>query len=79
MDIDNIMDIEVLREAAKYGRVKMKKDCYSTDGHIFIFKKDMWYHVDQDESGVTITSDDNEHYCDLSYEESDRYLYKDDM
>lgn len=61
MDIDNIMDIEVLREAAKYDRVKMKKDCYSTDGHIFKFEKDMWYHVGQDESGVTIISDDGKY------------------
>lgn len=37
MNIDNIMDIEILRDTAKYGRVKMKKDCYSTDGYGFIF------------------------------------------
>lgn len=77
MDIDNIMDIEVLREAAKYGRAKMKKDCYSTDGHEFIFKKDMWYHVNQDEFGVTITSNDGDSWCDLTYEEAERYLYRD--
>ena len=76
MDIDNITDIEILRDAAKYGRVKMKKDCYSTDGYGFIFKKDMWYHINQEDFGVTIISDDGENWCDLSYEECERYLYK---
>lgn len=75
MDLDNISDIEILREAAKCNRVKMKKDCYSTDGQTYIFKKNMWYHIDQDETGVSLMSDDGEYWCDLPYEECDRYLY----
>lgn len=60
---------------AKYGRVKMKKIAIQQmDTNLYI--KDMWYCMVQDESGVTIISDDSEHWFDLSYDESERYLCK---
>ena len=35
MDLDNINDIELLKQLAKANRVKMKRDSYATDGTDF--------------------------------------------
>lgn len=74
MDLDNINDIEVLREAAKSTRVKVKEDvnAYCSD---YIFKKDFWYIVEQDEYYVRIYSEDYTHEVALTYKEASRYLY----
>lgn len=39
MDLDDITDIEILRNLVKRNMVQMKKDSYATDGTDFIFKK----------------------------------------
>lgn len=76
MNLDNITDIEVLRNALKKHMVKVKKDFYSENGTMYIFKTDHWYNVEQDEDYITIYSDDEKSYCMFSYEEADEYLYK---
>ena len=76
MDLDNITDIEVLRSTLKKHMVKVKKDFYSEDGTMYIFKANYWYNVKQDEDYITIYSDDGESYRMFSYEEADEYLYK---
>lgn len=74
MDLDNINDVEVLRNLAKRNMVQMKKDCYATDGTGFIFKKGHWYFVEQDEYGVTIYTEDSSSMVFLNYDEADRFL-----
>lgn len=74
MNIDNITDIEVLRKLAKSNRIKMKKDSYATDGSSFMFEKNEWYVFEQDESTITIYSDDSKYEACFSYEEAERYL-----
>ena len=39
MDLDNITDIELLRNIAKTYMVQMKQDINSNDGTYYIFKK----------------------------------------
>lgn len=63
MDLDNITDIEVLKSALKKYMVQMKKDAHSNDGTDYFFKEGLWYYVTQDETGVTIYSDNMEHDC----------------
>ena len=74
MDLDNINDIEVLREAAKNVRVKVKEDIDAYMGN-YTFKKDFWYIVEQDEYYVRLYSDDYYHKVDLTYKEANEYLY----
>ena len=76
MDLDNITDIEVLRNALKKHMVKVKKDFYSEDGTRYLFKKDHWYNLSQDEFDVTIFSDNGESYCMFSYDTTKDYLYE---
>lgn len=76
MDLDNIDDIELLRQLAKANRVKMKKDSYATDGTDFIFKEGLWYIVEQDQYGITVYSEDMESMMFLNYDEADRFLCK---
>lgn len=76
MDLDNIDDIDLLRQLAKANRVKMKKDSYATDGTDFIFKEGLWYIVEQDQYGITVYSEDMESMMFLNYDESDRFLCK---
>jgi hypothetical protein len=77
MDLNNINDIEVLREAAKAGRVQLKKniDTLSKAGNKYTFKKDYWYLMEQEEFYLHIFTDDftAEEY--LTYEEADEYIY----
>lgn len=75
MDIDAITDIEVLRNALKKYMVKVKKDFYSEDGTMYIFKANHWYNVEQNEDYITIYSDDGESYCIFTYSNADKYLY----
>lgn len=76
MDLDNIDDIDLLRQLAKANRVKMKKDSYATDGTDFIFKEGLWYIVEQDQYGITVYSEDMESMMFLNYDEADRFLCK---
>ena len=73
MDLDNINDIEVLREAAKKGRVQLKKDI-NAYGSSYAFKKGLWYLVEQDEYYVHIFSEDYTHTAALTYREANEYL-----
>ena len=77
MDLDNINDVEILREAAKKGRAHLKKDidAISIAGNKYTFKKDYWYLIEQDEFYIHIFSED--FTCDvyLTYREADEYLY----
>lgn len=73
MDLDNISDIEILREAAKNGRVQLKKDI-DTYGGKYTFKKGFWYLVEQDEYYVTIHSEDYAHEVCFTYREASEYL-----
>lgn len=74
MDLDDITDIEVLRNLAKRNMVQMKKDSYATDGTDFIFKKGHWYFVDQYQYGVTVYTEDSSSMMFLNYDEADRFL-----
>lgn len=74
MDLDNINDIEVLRNAAKFGRAQLKKDVNADRGN-YIFKKGYWYLVEQDEYYVSIYSDDYKYTRMFTYKEANEYLY----
>lgn len=76
MDLDNISDVETLRNIAKKHMVKMKKDTYATNGTGFLFKEGHWYEIDQDEYGVTVYSDDYSSECSFIYSEAENYLFK---
>ena len=73
MDLDNINDIEVLREAAKECRVKIKEDV-KDDLDAYTFKKGCWYVVEQDEYYVTIYSNDYKYTRMFTYKEASEYL-----
>ena len=73
MDLDNITDIEVLREAAKHGRARLLKTIGAEKGD-FIFKEGLWYLVEPDSEGVIMYS---EHYIFrriIPYEIADEYF-----
>lgn len=74
MDLDNINDIEVLREAAKDCRVQIKKDV-KDDLDVYTFKKGYWYYVEQDQYYVTIYSEDYDYTRMFTYKEANEYLY----
>lgn len=77
MKIDEITDIELLRKLAKTCRVQVKKDIYATDVKNYLFKKGEWYLVDQDETGITLYSEDEANArLFLSYAEAEQYLVK---
>lgn len=73
MDLDNINDIETLREAAKRGRVQIKKTIAAI-GSEYIFRKGFWYLMSQDESNVTIYSEHYMHSIDIPYRLADEYF-----
>lgn len=79
MDLDNITDIEVLRETIRTHMVQVKKDFYSEDtkDRKYHFKKDHWYWVDfdYDWNEITVFSDDYEFIRTFKNLESIRYLY----
>ena len=75
MDLDNINDIEVLREMAKHGRIKLIKDVNADEGN-YVFKNGYWYIVEQDEDNVFIMSEDFVHVKTFDYFEALRYLDK---
>ena len=74
MDLDNINDIEVLREAAKECRVKIKEDV-KDDTDTYTFEKGYWYIVEQDKYYVTIYSNDYKYTRMFAYKEASKYLY----
>lgn len=73
MDLDNINNIEVLRNALKNICVKLKQDVKSINGD-YTFKKGFWYFVDQDEYGVSIYSNDYKYSAYFDYDEASKYL-----
>lgn len=73
MDLDNINDIEVLREVAKKCRVKVREDV-KDDLDVYTFKKGYWYVVEQDQYYVTIYSDDYKYTRMFTYKEASEYL-----
>lgn len=75
MKIDEITDVETLRELAKTCRTRVMKDCKANDGSDFIFKSGEWYMASQDEDGVTLYSEEEpESTLSLPYEEIEIYL-----
>lgn len=68
MDLDNINDIEILRELAKRGRVQLAK---SVDDN---FKEGLWYLMAQDENGVYLFSEDYTYCLELSYKTASECL-----
>ena len=76
MDLDNITDIEVLRNIAKSYMVQMKRDTEANDGTDYIFKKGCWYFLNQDETGITVYIEGSSHACFLDYDEADNFLVK---
>ena len=75
MDLDNINDIEVLREAAKSGRARLLKSI-SADGSEFIFREGLWYLIEQDEEGVTMYSEHYIHSRTIPYRLADEYFIR---
>lgn len=76
MDLDNINDIELLKDIAKSYMIQMKQDTNANDGTYYIFKKGYWYFFDQYETGITVYTEDSSHACFLEYDEADRFLIK---
>lgn len=72
MDLDNINDIELLRNIAKKCRVQLKRDIDTCND--YIFRKGYWYLLEQDYFGVTIFSDDYAHEVFFTYEEAEKCL-----
>lgn len=75
MNLDNITDIEILKNTLKKHMVKIKKTRCSEDGTMYMFKKNHWYDVEQGENYITIYSDDGKSYCIFTYDNADEYLY----
>lgn len=73
MDLDNINDIEVLREAAKECRVQIRED-FKDDLDVYTFKKGYWYIVEQDEYYITIYSNDYKYVRMFTYKNASEYL-----
>lgn len=74
MDLDNINDIEELREIAKRDRAHLLEDVVSDRGN-YTFKKGWWYLVDQDDYYVYIHSEDYTYTKSFTYKEANRYLW----
>ena len=71
MDLDNITDIEILRDEVKKYKVKMLVDCKADNGD-YIFKKGYYYDVLQDQACITVYFGN---YCiDLTYGEALKYI-----
>jgi hypothetical protein len=74
MKIDEIMDIEILRNLAKENRVKVKKDVY-LDDNTYLFKEGEYYCFEQDQNYVALFPE--EESCSvlgLTYDEVKIYL-----
>ena len=67
MDLDNIIDIEVLRTELKKHMVKIKAPIEDNK----IFKVGHWYNLSQDEYDITIY-DGNGGYYMMSYTEAEK-------
>jgi hypothetical protein len=78
--IEEISSLEQAKEIIKMltssvlCKVKMKRDSYAEDGTDFIFKEGLWYIAEQDQSGVTIWSDDMKTMMFLNYDEVDMFI-----
>lgn len=74
MDLDNINDIEVLRDILKRYMIKMKRDTNANDGSEFTFKKGYWYFIDQDNTGLTVYTEGGSHACFFNYDVANRFI-----
>lgn len=73
MDLDNIMDIEVLREELKKNMTKCVKSFSTTDDNFntkIEFKKGMYYYL----NGLSATSEDEKYTVSLSFDEKIEYF-----
>ena len=70
MDLDNITDIEELREICKHNMVKIKETIYTPTS---TYEKGKWYYLIQDDEEIFIYLDPR---CglNLTYEEAEKYL-----
>lgn len=71
MDLDNITDIELLRNELKKYKVRMLVDCKAENGD-YIFKKGYYYDVIQD--SVYITAFFNDYNISFTYREVSKYI-----
>lgn len=80
MDIDNISDIEVLRRAARVGRLKLKCDLTADDAIEYsivfnnVFRKGHYYPYICEDNEITIFSDDGLDYLTFSEEDYEYYF-----
>jgi hypothetical protein len=70
MDLDNINDIDILRNKLKEYMIKCKKNFSYKDFEICEGK---WYYINQDEGGIYII-DDNKHIYSFDNEEMSIYF-----
>lgn len=79
MDLNNITDIEVLRNALKQHMIKVKKDFCSEDGTGYLFKKDHWYNYDYDDydDELYVYSESGETFTFKPSNSAEEYLYVD--
>lgn len=66
MDLDNINDIELLRELAKIGRVQLAKNVNADNGN-YTFKEGYWYLMSQGENAVYLFSEGHKYRATLTY------------
>lgn len=74
MNIDNITDIEVLRNLAKSFMVCAAKDFSADFGEDFMFKKGEYYPCEQDQNYIHVFSDDYMCSALLTYDEANDFL-----
>ena len=73
MDIDNINDIEVLRDVAKYGKLKTK--CAIANHRGYIFNANEYYEALQYPDHIELLSDDFQTSISLSFRSAKQCLY----
>lgn len=77
-DIDNCNDIEFLRSLVKRSMTKMKNDliAYDEEHKLFMFQKDSYVFIHQDDDGVYLYDLRNNHYfiANENQEELEKYL-----
>lgn len=82
MNLDNINDIETLKNLLKKYMVKVKKDFKADfcvvghsllNGNDFVFKKDHYYDITQGEFSISVHA--GNYIKTFRYKEADEYLY----
>jgi hypothetical protein len=74
MNLDNITDINFLKDKLKGFMAKVKVDIDNEMG--YVFKQEEYYFLEQDQDCIQLFSDDYEHSCYLTYDEASKHLYK---